>query len=33
LLDILRLEELSCNFPDELHGVKHPFRWERIEHV
>jgi len=33
LLDVLRLEELSCNFPDELHGVKHPFRWERIEHV
>jgi len=33
LLDSLRLEELSCNFPDELHGVKHPFRWERIEHV
>jgi len=33
VLDVLRLEELSCNFPDELHGVKHPFRWERIEHV
>lgn len=33
LLDVLRMEELSCNFPDELHGVKHPFRWERIEHV
>jgi hypothetical protein len=33
LLDVLRLEELSCNFPDELHGVKHPFRWERIEYV
>jgi len=33
LLDVLRLEELSCNFPDELHGVKHPFRWERIAHV
>jgi hypothetical protein len=33
LLDVLRLEELSCNFPDELHGVKHPFRWEWIEHV
>jgi hypothetical protein len=33
LLDVLRLEELSCNFPDELHGVKHPFRWERIERV
>jgi hypothetical protein len=33
LLDVIRLEELSCSFPDELHGVKHPFRWERIEHV
>ncbi len=33
LLDVLRMEELSCNFPDELHGVKHPFRWEWIEHV
>jgi len=33
LLGVLRLEELSCNFPDELHGVKHPFRWERIEYV
>ena len=33
LLDVLRMEELSCNFPDELHGVKHPFEWEWIEHV
>jgi len=33
LLDVLRMEELSCNFADELHGVKHPFRWEWIEHV
>ena len=33
LLNVLRVEELSCNFPDELHGVKHPFQWERIEHV
>lgn len=33
LLDMLRLEELSCSFPDELHGVKHPFEWERIGHV
>jgi hypothetical protein len=33
LLDVLRLEELSCNFPDELHGVRHPFRWEWIERV
>ena len=33
VLDTLRLEELACNFPDALHGVKHPFRWERIERV
>jgi len=33
LLAVLRVEELSCSFPDELHGVKHPFRWEWIEHV
>ena len=33
LLDVLRMEELSCNFPDELHGVKHPFEWEWIERV
>ncbi|KPV62067.1 MAG: hypothetical protein AOA66_1436 [Candidatus Bathyarchaeota archaeon BA2] len=33
LLDVLRIEELSCNFPDELHGVKHPFEREWIEHV
>ena len=33
LLDTLRIEELSCSFPDELHGVRHPFQWERIEHV
>jgi len=33
LLDVLRIEELSCNFPDELHGVKHPFEWEWIERV
>ncbi|MDH5449765.1 MAG: DNA double-strand break repair nuclease NurA [Candidatus Bathyarchaeota archaeon] len=33
LLDVLRMEEVSCNFPDELHGVKHPFQWEWIEHV
>ncbi len=32
-LNILRVEELSCSFPDELHGVKHPFQWERIEHA
>ncbi len=33
LLDVLHMEELVCNFPDELHGVRHPFQWERIEHV
>ncbi len=33
LLDALRMEELSCNFPDELHGAKHPFEWEWIERV
>ena len=33
LLSVLRVEELSCNFPDELHGVKHPFQCEWIEHV
>ncbi|MDH5635481.1 MAG: DNA double-strand break repair nuclease NurA, partial [Candidatus Bathyarchaeota archaeon] len=33
LLNVLRVEELSCSFPDELHGVKHPFQREWIEHV
>lgn len=33
LLNVLRMEELSCSFADELHGVKHPFQWERIGHV
>jgi len=33
LRDVLRVEELSCSFADELHGVKYPFRWEWIEHV
>jgi len=33
LLGVLRMEELTCNFPDELHGVHHPFEWERIIHV
>ena len=32
-LNLLRFEELSCSFPDELHGLKHPFQWEWIEHV
>jgi len=33
LLDVLRIEELSCNFADELHGVKRSFRRELIEYV
>ncbi len=33
LLDALRIEEMSCNFPDELHGVKHAFDLEWIERV
>ena len=33
ILNVIRMEELSCNFPDELHGVKHPYEWERIERV
>jgi hypothetical protein len=33
LLDTLRIEEMSCNFPDELHGVKHAFDLEWIERV
>lgn len=32
LMDLLRLEELACSFPDEIHGVKHAFEWEWIEH-
>jgi hypothetical protein len=28
LLEALRLEERSCSFADELHGVKHAFGWE-----
>ena len=33
LLDVLRMEELSRNFADELHGVRHPFEMEWIERV
>jgi hypothetical protein len=33
LLDLLRLEELACSFPDELHGAKYAFELEWIEHV
>ncbi|MEM2911187.1 MAG: DNA double-strand break repair nuclease NurA [Candidatus Bathyarchaeia archaeon] len=32
LLDLLRLEELACSFPDELHGAKYAFELEWIEH-
>lgn len=28
LLDVLRREEGSCCFADEIHGVKHAFEWE-----
>ncbi|MEJ5326721.1 MAG: hypothetical protein WHU54_00510 [Candidatus Bathyarchaeia archaeon] len=28
LLEILRREELSCSFADEIHGVKYAFEWE-----
>ncbi|MGB9841124.1 MAG: hypothetical protein ACPLKZ_00175 [Candidatus Bathyarchaeales archaeon] len=28
LLEILRREELSCRFADEIHGVKYAFQWE-----
>ena len=33
LLDVLRMEELSANFADVLHGAKHPFQREWIEHA
>jgi hypothetical protein len=28
LLETLRIEEGSCSFADEIHGVKHAFEWE-----
>jgi hypothetical protein len=28
LLETLRREEVSCNFADELHGIKRAFEWE-----
>jgi hypothetical protein len=28
LLDVLRREELSCSFADELHGIRYPFQRE-----
>ncbi len=33
ILDVLRQEELACNFADELHGVKYAFNWEWIDSV
>jgi len=33
LLDRTRMEELACNFPDELHGSKYAFNLELVEHV
>ena len=33
IYDRIRREELSCNFPDELHGLKYPFEKELIEYV
>jgi hypothetical protein len=28
LLNVLRREEQSCSFADELHGIRHAFQWE-----
>jgi hypothetical protein len=28
LLEPLRREELSCQFADEIHGIRHAFQWE-----
>lgn len=33
IFDLLKGEELACNFPDELHGAKHAFELEWIERV
>lgn len=33
LLDVLRHEELACNFADELHGARYPFNQEWIDRV
>ena len=33
LLDVLRMEELSANFADVLHRVKHPFQRELIQRI
>jgi hypothetical protein len=28
LLEMLRREERSCSFADQIHGVRHAFEWE-----
>ena len=33
LLERLQREELSCNFPQTLHGIKYPFEMEPIDYV
>jgi len=33
LLERLRMEELSCSFPDTLHRIKYPFEREWIDYV
>ncbi len=33
LLEMLRQEEVACNFTDELHGAKYAFNWEWVERV
>jgi len=33
IFERVRREELSCNFPDQLHGLKYPFEKELIEYV
>ncbi len=32
LMDLLRLEEMACSFPDEIRGVKHAFEREWVEY-
>ncbi len=31
ILNTLRIEELSCSFADELHGVRYPFKREMVD--
>lgn len=33
IFERIRREELSCNFPDEIHGLKYPFEKELIEYA